>query len=214
MAKTTAPILSFGASGQIAKTMVYATWKGRAYARRHVIPANPNSSEQQLTRNTFSFLQSVYKYAPAGVTAPWEAYAKGAVMTARNAFTKFNNSNLRPETDLNLLSLSPGALGGPPPASAVSTPGSGQLSIAIAAPATTPSGWTIAKAVAACIQDQDPQSGTLFTITEGEDTTSTYTVVLTGLGAHLYQYRAWLVWNRPDGSLAYSPDIGGQSTST
>jgi len=92
------------------------------------------------------------------------------------------------------------------------TPGSGQLTVDVTAPSPVPSGWTIAKAVVAAIRDQDPDTGTLFTITAGEDSTSTYQVVLTGLAAQLYQVRAWLVWNRPDGKLAYSPDIADTDT--
>jgi len=214
LAKTTAPLLSFDARGQIGKTQVYGSWKGRSYVRRHVVPANPQSTEQTITRNAFSFLQSVYKQAPALATDPWDAYAKGAVMTARNAFTKFNLPVIRDMADLDNMVLSPGAKGGPPPTAAVSTPGSDQLSVAVTAPTVLPQGWTIYSAVVAAIRDQDPDTGVLFNITAGEDTTSPYTVVLTGLGAHEYQYRAWLKWNRPDGTFAYSPSIGGQSTST
>jgi len=212
MAKTTAPLLSFGGSGQIGKTMVYGSWKGRPYVRRHVIPANPQSAEQTITRNAFSFLQSVYKFAPALVTDVWEAYASGQVMTARNAFTKFSLPNIRGETDLDNLVLSGGANGGPPPTAAVATPGSGQLSVAVTAPSVLPQGWTIYSAIVAVIRDQDPDSGVLFTVTAGEDLTSAYAVVLTGLTANLYQVRAWLKWNRPDGTFAYSPDIATTGT--
>src|SRR3546814_4148752 len=65
MAKTTAPLLSFGADGQIAKTMVYSKWKGIPYVRRHVVPANPQTVAQQLTRTTFSKLREMWKIAPA-----------------------------------------------------------------------------------------------------------------------------------------------------
>jgi len=213
MAKTTAPLLSFGGSGQIGKTMVYGSWKGRSYVRRHVVPANPQSVEQTVTRNCFSFLQSVYKFAPALVTDVWTAYAAGLVLTARNGFTKLNLPVLRGETDLTNMTLSGGALGGPPPLDAVATPGSGQLSVAVTAPSVLPQGWTIYSAVVAVIRDQDPDSGTLFTITAGEDLTSAYAVVLTGLtSSELYQVRAWLKWNRPDGSFAYSPDIATTGT--
>lgn len=214
MAKTTAPLLSFGGSGQIGKTMVYGSWKGRSYVRRHVIPANPQSSEQTITRNAFSFLQSVYKFAPAIVTSVWEAYASGLVLTSRNAFTKFNLPVLRGEADLDNMIISGGANGGPPPASATPTPGSGTLSIAIVAPTVLPQGWTVYSAQAAIIRDQDPDSGTLFDILAGEDLTSTYAVAFSSLAAGVWQYRAWLKWTRPDGTFAYSPDIGGQSTVT
>lgn len=214
MAKTTAPLLSFGGSGQIGKTMVYGSWKGRSYVRRHVVPANPQSTEQTITRNAFSFLQSVYKFAPSLVTDVWDAYATGLVLTARNGFTKFNLPVLRGQADLTAMVLSGGANGGPPPTAAVVTPGSGQLSVAVTPPTTVPQGWTLTSAIVAVIRDQDPDSGVLFTITAGEDTSNPYTVVLTGLGAHLYQVRAWLKWARADGSVAYSPDIATTGTST
>jgi len=214
MAKTTAPLLSFDASGQIAKTQVYSRWKGRSYTRRHVIPNNPQTSEQMLTRDVFSFLQNVYKYLPTLGIEPWEAYARGKVMTPRNAFSKSNIASIRSETDLDLLTLSPGALGGPPAASVTPTPGSGTLSLAITAPSNLPTGWTIYSAVGIAILDQDPHAPTSYVIKAGEDLTSAYVVALSGLTAGVTQYRVWLKWTRPDGSIAYSPDIGGQSTVT
>jgi len=214
MAKTTAPLLSFDASGTVAKTQTYARWKGRPYVRRYAIPSNPQTSEQSLTRNTFSFLNNVYKFAPPEVTAPWTAYIRGLAMTERNAFQKFNLAALRPETDLALMVLSPGALGGLPPSAVVATPGDDQLSIAITAPTSVPTGWTIQEAVAAVILDQDPQAPTDFAIHADVDTTSTYTIVITDLAAALQQVFAWFVWNRPDGRLAYSPSIQTSATPT
>lgn len=214
MAKTTAPALSFGASGKIADTMVFGTWKGQSYVRRHVVPANPQTTEQTKTRNAFSWLQAVYKLAPSLVTDVWEAYAKGKVFTARNGFTSQNLPTLRPATDLSVMTMSPGALGGLPATAAVVTPGAGQLSVAVSVPAVLPQGWTIASAVVAAIEDQNPQSGALYTVTAGEDTSDPYTVVLTGLDAALYQVFAWLKWTRPDGLTAYSPSIQTTGTPT
>lgn len=214
MAKVTAPALSFGARGQIGKTMVYDVWKGRPYVRSYVIPGNPQSTEQTITRTSFSFLQAVYKLAPTLAVAPWTAYVKGKVLTERNAFTKFNLPILRPQADLADFVFSPGALGGPAPASVVTTPGNDQLSIAIAAPAVIPDGWTIQAGVAACIKDQDSHTPTEYEITADEDLTSTYTIVLTGLDAVLYQVGGWLRWTRPDGLTAYSPSIASSGTPT
>lgn len=212
MAKTTAPLLSFGGRGQIGSTLVFGSWKGRSYARAYVIPSNPNTSEQQLTRNAFAFLQGAYKVAPALVTAPWEAYAKGKVLTARNAWTSFNNATLRTASDLSDFVMSPGALGGLPPTALVVTPGAGQLTLDITAPAVAPQDWTLQAAIGAVIEDQDPQTGEAYTITAGEDTTSTYSVILTGLDAVLHQAFAWLRWVRPDGLIAYSPSIQSSGT--
>jgi len=214
MAKPTAPLLSFGASGQIGKTMVYGSWRGRPYVRRHVIPSNPQSAEQTTTRSAFSFLQSVYKFAPSLVTDVWTAYARGKAMTPRNAFTKGSLGLIRPETDLDLLVISGGAGGGPPPTAVVATPGADSISCAISVPATVPEGWTIYSAVAAAIPDQNPQTGVLFPITAGEDLTAAYVVVLSGLDEVLHQVRAWLKWTKPDGTFAYSPEVSDTATPT
>jgi len=212
VAKTSAPILSFGASGQIGKTVVFGSWRGVKYARQHVTPSNPQTASQTLTRSAFSFLQSVYKVAPVGFTEPWAAYAKGKQLTDRNAFTKFNLPVLREETDLANFVFSPGALGGLPPTAVVATPGSGQLSIAITAPSQVPTDWVIAAAHAAVILDQDPQTDSDYEIQEGEDATSAYVVVITGLAAALQRVGAWLEWTRPDGLIAYSPSIVTSAT--
>jgi len=214
MPKTTAPLLSFDARGQIGKAQVYSSWKGRNYARRYTVPSNPQTSEQTITRNCFSFLQSVYKVAPPLFTAAWQAYVKGKVLTERNAFTKFNLPVLRGEADLTNFIFSPGALGGLPPASVTPTPGAGTLSLAITAPSVLPTDWTIQAAVGAAIRDQDPDTGVLFNIEAGEDLTAAYVVAFAGLAAADWAWGAWLRWVRPDGLIAYSPALTGISTVT
>jgi hypothetical protein len=220
MAKTTAPLLSFGASGQIGKSIVASKWKGRSYMRRHVVPANPQTTAQTSTRDMFNFLGQVYKRAPALFTDPWDLFATGQVLTPRNAFTGQNITAMRnpgttPDTNLNDMIMSPGAKGGIMPKSAVATPGSTQLSIAVTAPSVIPPGWTIFSAVAAAIRDQNPTSGILYDITAIEDLSSPYTCVLTGLTASVsYQWGAWLKWNKPDGTFAFSAALRGQATPT
>ena len=51
MAKVKSPLLSFGASGQIGKSLVFMTWKGIADVRQYVIPANPRSAGQIAQRS-------------------------------------------------------------------------------------------------------------------------------------------------------------------
>src|SRR5689334_3923847 len=133
MAVVGGPLMSLSASGTIAKTLTYAGWKGIPYVRTRVIPANPQSSAQTLTRNTFRFLQSVYKFLPAIGREPWVAATVGIPMTPENMLISKNNGVLREEATLDLLIMSPGARGGTPPSAMVITPGSGQLSIAITA---------------------------------------------------------------------------------
>ncbi len=213
MSRVTAPLLSFGASGAIAKTQVYSKWKGRPYVRRYVIPANPNTTDQQLTRSVFAWLQNVWKFAASQVTAAYAAYADGQVMTPSNALGKINISTLRSGSDLSTFMFSPGAKSGLAAAAIAVTPGSGQLAVALTAP-TLPTGWTIDRAVVAAIRSQDPHSGTLYTMVSGEDASSPYSVTLTGLGAHAYNVGGWFVFLKPDGSFAYGPSLLTTGTST
>lgn len=214
MAKTTAPLLSFGASGALAKTLVYSTWKGRPYARRHVIPANPKTVAQTLTRDVFASANSIWKIAPTLFIENWNRFATGQVLTGRNAFiSRFVRDN-RSESDLLSMTFCPGAKGGLAPLTLVITPGSTQLSCVVTAP-TPPDGWTLTSIIAAAIRDQDPASGTLYEITAGEDVSSPFDVVLTGLTASvLYAVGAWTKWAKPDGSIAYGPSIQDSDTPT
>lgn len=215
MAKITGPLVSLGARGSLAKTAVFSSWRGRAYVRQHIIPANPKSTGQTEVRNLFSFLQQVYKRAPTLVTEVWTLAALGLPKTNRNAFTQANQKAIgKSATALTNMILSDGAKGGPPLATATATPGVGTLTIAATGP-TPPTGWTLASVIAACIEDQNPQTGQLYTITALDDTTSPYSIVLTGLTSSvLYQWRAWAKWTKPDGSTAYSVQTAGTATPT
>ena len=46
MAKVTGPLFSMSASGTLGKALVYAGWKGVAYVRQWIKPANPQSGAQ------------------------------------------------------------------------------------------------------------------------------------------------------------------------
>lgn len=210
MAKLIAPLLSFGGAGQLAKTAVYSSWKGIPYARRYTIPANPRTTEQMVTRNMFRTLNQMWLLMPGVGKEPWEARAKGRPLTAVNAFIQ---SNIRgvdtasPPTDWTDFIGSAGAKGGLPPASLGLTPGAGTMTAAIGAPAI-PDGWTIAEAQGIAFLDGDPQVDFVGTIQAQEDATSTYSLVFTGLtAASDYVVSAWLKWNRPDGTFAYSTSL-------
>jgi hypothetical protein len=220
MAKTTAPLLSFDASGQIAKSMVASKWKGRQYMRRHVVPANPQTTAQMQTRDMFSFLNNIWRQLPALVTDPWTLMVQGQVQTNRNAFIAANIKAMRnaggaPDATLAHFIFSNGAKSGPPPVSILVTPGATQLTVNLNAPTSAPTGWTLTAMVAAAIRDQDPTSGALFKVTAGQDLTATYDIVLTGLTTgQLYRVGGWAKWTKPDGSLAYSAQLQGSGTPT
>ena len=204
MSRITAPLLSFGASGAIAKTQVYSTWKGRPYARRYAIPSNPNTAAQQETRNTFRWLNAVYKYMPAGAVGAWDLYAQNNRFTPINGFVKQNLANLREETDLTNFLFSPAANGGIPAASIAVAPASTQLTVTLGAP-SLPSGWSIVKAISCIIRQQDPQSGTLYVVQSQEDASAPYSgMVFTGLvNGQVYIVGGWFEYMKPDGTSAY-----------
>lgn len=51
MAKVTAPLFGFSASGKIADSLVFMKWKGIATVRKFLIPANPKTAAQTTQRN-------------------------------------------------------------------------------------------------------------------------------------------------------------------
>lgn len=214
MAKPTGPLLSFGARGTIAKTATYSSWKGRGYVRQRVIPANPNSTGQQSTRNAFSVSSEIWKSAPTLFQAPWDRFAVGQVLTGRNRFMGDYVSTLRGLANMDTMPFSPGAKGGLAPVSIALTPGVGQITVDFTNPAA-PTGWTLASAIAAAIADDDPEATVLTTVTAGEDAATQAQVILTGLtAAQLYVVGGWLRWTKPDGSVAYGASINDTATPT
>lgn len=216
MATVNAPLLSFGAGGQIAKTQVYSSWKGVAYARRYVVPSNPRSADQTLTRSTFSFLNSVWKVAPGDFTAAWQSAVKGRPLTDRNLWIQKNLPLLREASDLTGLILSPGARGGLI-GDIVVTPGDDLVTVTGTPPDPLPAGWTVTRMIAAAIRQQDPQSGAMFEVVAGDDPTSAYSVALTGLAsAAAYVVGGWFEYQKSSVAtdLAYGPSTGEETTTT
>jgi hypothetical protein len=206
MARLTAPLLSFEGSGQIAKTQVYSSWKGIPYARRYTIPANPRSTGQVQTRTVFSWLNFVWRTAPADFTAPWRAAVVGRPLIDRNLFIKQNLPILRSAAGLDGMVFSPGAKGGV--ASTITiTPGAGQLTFAGADPAPLPAGWTIVALVGAAIKEQDPELDASYQVFTTTDLATPFSAVLSGLEATTdYAAAGWWVYQRSASltDLAYS----------
>ncbi len=212
MAKVTAPLLSFGASGSIAKTLVASKWKGRPYMRQHVIPANPKSVAQLLTRDAFSSAAAIWKIMGPLGRAPWDRFAQGQVLTGRNAMQgRFVTEN-RGQADLTAWGMSPGAKGGTPPVSVVlSSPGVNDILATFVTP-TPPTGWTVTSTIAMVIRDQDPMSGTLYETSEDEDIGGLLPLIPSLTTGVLYVVGGWIKWAKPDSSIAYSVSTMGTFT--
>lgn len=210
MAKTTAPLLSIGATGSFAKTAVFSKWRGIRYARQHVIPANPNTSGQQATRNVFRTTSEMWKLMGSIAISPWDAFATGRQFLGRNAFMGQNTGAMRGEVDMDLMIGSPGARGGLPPLTLVAgSVAAGGIEAVYTAP-TPPTGWTLTGGQAIVYPDQDPAAAFTATISEDEDLVAAGTIDFTGLATVNHQVRLWLKWLKPDAQIAYSAALADQ----
>lgn len=217
MPKTTAPLLSFGAAGQIGNSMVFSKWKGVSYVRRYVIPANPKTVKQTANRSVFAMLNAAYLYAPAAVKQAFDAYAIGKPMTGRNKFFSDNQRlfGVDPKpAGIDGMIMSPGNGGGLPPTGLTLVGGALSITATVTLP-EVPEGWTLAGAVAAAVKQQSPTaefSGKWFVVSETVDPSE---IEITGLEAATeYVVGYFLKWTKPDGTTAYSVSLSDtESTS-
>lgn len=207
MAKPIGPLLSFGASGQIANTAVYGNWKGRPYVRRYVIPGNPQSAEQTATRSVFTWASNVWKQAGPLLQGPWLRFAVGQVLTGRNAFIGRQITAMRGETDVELFVGSPGAKGGLAPLTVSAADDTDKIAVTFTLP-TAPTGWAVAASQCAAIPAQNPATGILYQTYEAEVATTPWLVAsIDPTPADDYIVVGWLKWTKPDGSIAYGPSL-------
>lgn len=218
MAKVTAPLLSFGAAGQIGKAQVYAAWRGIAYARQLVTPRNPNTTGQQSTRNVFTSVSGLWKNLGSLARAPWTRFVVGRPLTARNAIIGQNVKAMRGQPDRTDFIASPGAFGGPAPTNVAAAPGAsaGEIDVTITSP-SAPTGWTLTAAIAFAMQDGDPSTIVPLPLGEAEDLAPVVdgdtTITLTGLeSGQLHVAFGWLEWAKPDGSVAYGASLSDTAT--
>lgn len=213
MAKLTGPMLSFGARGQIGKAMVTAKWRGIAYARQYVKPANPQTAAQTAVRSLFAYLREMWKLAPTEVVATWDAFARGRPFTGMNKFVGENVRVLNGETDMNNFIGSPGSGGGLPPVTfaAVTGGAAGEIDFTFDVPAT-PSGWTLLRSVATAFPDADPTGIFMGPYVEETVALAPWDGTLTGCDSGVnHQVAGWLVWQKPSGDLAYSVSMLDQA---
>lgn len=102
MARVTGPCFSVDASGQLAKTLVFAAWKGIRYVRRYLIPFNPNTAAQQLVRHAFTMYVAGWHLLTPTIQDDWDARAKelGYAMSGFNFYIQQSfNQDIDPDAD-------------------------------------------------------------------------------------------------------------------
>lgn len=95
MARVSGPLLSLSASGTIANTLVYASWKGRPYARTHVIPTNPKTAAQVAVRSMLKFLSQYWTSEADLEKASFETLSEAANVSPFNSYVGYNQSRFR-----------------------------------------------------------------------------------------------------------------------
>lgn len=95
MVKVSGPMMSFDASGKIAKTAVFAKWKGRNYVRKLVTPANPKSALQVSVRAMLKFLSQQWAGIGSTPQGTWDDLAAATQISPFNAYVSRNQSRWR-----------------------------------------------------------------------------------------------------------------------
>lgn len=92
----TGPLFSLTASGQIAKALVYSTWKGRAYVREYVVGANPNTLAQRTRRAFLGFISKMWANLSGTDQDSW---VTGASAKNISPFNEFVGQNMDRQTN-------------------------------------------------------------------------------------------------------------------
>lgn len=92
MVRLKGPMMSIEASGTYGGVIVFATWKGIAYARKHVIPTYSNTTAQQNVRSIVTESSKAWKAsATVGTIAINTAYkGKYDTSSSKMAMSGFN----------------------------------------------------------------------------------------------------------------------------
>ena len=104
MARIAFSPLIVSASGKV-KDTVFSKWKGRAYIRARVTPANPKSAAQVLVRNSLSRCVDMWQSFEAQLKAAWDEYASPYSFSGYNGFMKLNRAAEQAGTDIETSAL-------------------------------------------------------------------------------------------------------------
>lgn len=93
--KVNGPGFSLSASGPLGGAITASSWKGRAYFRTIVKPANPKSALQTSMRAMFSFLSQQWQNNSTAEQATWDAAAATLVVSPFNAYVRLGQRRWR-----------------------------------------------------------------------------------------------------------------------
>lgn len=135
MVKLSAPCMSLGASGTLAGAIVFSNWKGRAYAREHVIPTNPKTVLQVAMRAMLKFLSQAWVDVGSTPQGTWDDLAKAGIYSKFNAYMSKNMMRWREFSPPSQTYPNPGT--GTPPVATLDTAVGGEAHMDLTMTITT-----------------------------------------------------------------------------
>jgi len=127
MARITFSPLIVEASGKV-KDTVFSRWKGRAYIRSRVTPANPQSAGQIAVRDSLARCVSLFQSVTAYMKTNWNAWASPFSISGYNGFVKLNRADEQAGNIIQMTAQDT-VLVGPDTFAAASGSGSGEIDL-------------------------------------------------------------------------------------
>lgn len=99
MARVSFSPLIVAASGKV-KDTVFSKWKGRAYIRARVVPANPQSAAQTLVRESLARCVELWQSFQTKLKNYWDDYATPYSLSGYNTFMSANRADEQAASEL------------------------------------------------------------------------------------------------------------------
>lgn len=88
MAKVKTPLLSFSASGSVADSITFSSWKGINVVKRHFTPSNPQTVLQENVRKAMALSIAKYQELPQAQKDAYDVGAEGQKYSGANLAVK------------------------------------------------------------------------------------------------------------------------------
>lgn len=141
MVKVYGPLFSISATGSLAKAVTFSSWKGRAYVRQRVVPANPKSGPQTGMRAMMKFLSQEWTNLTPTEKDDWTDRAAATVISTFNAYVAYNQARWRSFNNPSKLDPADGSGTQPGVPITTATGGIRQVQLSIADHATNKPDW-------------------------------------------------------------------------
>lgn len=114
MVRLKLPMMSIEASGTFAGEITFSQWKNRMYARKHVIPFNPNDPKQINVRLAFTLVVAGWQTELPAYQLIWDEFAKQFKASGFNVYLSRAMKQYVAQLTTSVPPASVGVTGDPP----------------------------------------------------------------------------------------------------